>query len=369
MKLRVLMLGPGEGVMGGITTFVQVLTPVLEQYVDLLYLITVRDRLLRDSGRISIHNILLVVSQYVRFLVALFRFRPQIVHVHTSLGIAWLKDTFFILVSKLFGHQVFLHMHGGNFPEIYKKSNPYIQRYTRKILDLADVIIVLSAEYRNFLGGIVPGKRIELLKNCIGVFTGSRQIQDQNTGAPIALFLGVVGPSKGVFDLLEAMSRLKSKSCSLKLWIAGYEERNGDLAHAQNLIQILGLENVCQYIGTVIGAEKLQVLQEASMLVLPSYMEAMPMSILEAMAARLPVIATPVGGIPDLVRDGYNGFLVPPGDISALVLKLETLVRDQVLRETMGRRGQEIVNKEFGVEHYVKRLLALYELRMEEAGN
>ena len=105
------------------------------------------------------------------------------------------------------------------------------------------------------------------------------------------------------------------------------------------------------------------------MLVLPSYMEAMPMSILEAMAARLPVIATPVGGIPDLVRDGYNGFLVPPGDISALVLKLETLVRDQVLRETMGRRGQEIVNKEFGVEHYVKRLLALYELRMEEAGN
>jgi glycosyltransferase involved in cell wall biosynthesis len=85
------------------------------------------------------------------------------------------------------------------------------------------------------------------------------------------------------------------------------------------------------------------------------------MAILEAMAAGLAVVATPVGGIPEVIRDDYNGFLVTPGDVEALAEKLAILANDRHLREVMGRRGREIAEQELDVKPYVERLVALYE--------
>jgi glycosyltransferase involved in cell wall biosynthesis len=157
------------------------------------------------------------------------------------------------------------------------------------------------------------------------------------------------------------MGYLNSSDCSLHLWIAGDEEREGDLARARTRLEELDLEDRCQLVGTVRGESKTQLLDEASLFVLPSYNEGLPMAILEAMAAGLAVVATPVGGIPEVIRDDYNGFLVTPGDVEALAEKLAILANDRHLREVMGRRGREIAEQELDVKPYVERLVALYE--------
>lgn len=84
------------------------------------------------------------------------------------------------------------------------------------------------------------------------------------------------------------------------------------------------------------------------------------MVILEALAAGLPIVATPVGGIPEVVLDGYNGFLVPVGNVQALACKLRTLVKDADLRAAMGKHSREMAEREFNVETYVDQLVELY---------
>lgn len=361
MKIRVLMIGPGEGVIGGISAVAKTLVPILEKQVDLLYLPTVRRRPVRESGRISPRNLALAVSQYARFLCALHRFRPHIIHLHTSQGVAWLKDSFFVLMGKAHRCHVALHVHAADFDELYGKKARFVQSYTRRVMGLADAVIAVSAEWRRRLAHIVPVDRVFTFRNCIAVDAFLPRFSHRSTNGAKALFLGGVGPRKGAFDLLEAMGHLKSRGCSLHLWVGGYEEREGDLIRARTRLEELHLEDTCQLVGTVHGLRKSQLLSEASLFVLPSYNEGLPMAILEALAAGLPVVATPVGGIPEVIEDGYNGFLVTPGDVEALAEKLAILANDRHLREVMGRRSREIAEQELDVEPYVERLVVLYE--------
>ena len=357
------MIGPGERTIGGISTLVEMIVPVLRSQVDLCYFSTVvGDRPLKQSGVLSLRNILLVISQYYRFLYTLARFQPQVIHVQTSQSIAWLKDTFFILVGKTFGRQIVIHVHAADFDELYKKGQPVWQWYTSRVFNLADVVIAVSAEWRNYLATIVPVDKIYSFTNCIDVDVLSPHSSPRSSnGLTKALFLGSVGPRKGAFDLLEALGRLSSRGVVLKVWIAGYEEREGDLDLAQARLAELRLKNVCELLGSVAGLKKAQLLSEANLFVLPSYHEGLPMAILEALAAGLPVITTPVGGIPEVVRDGYNGFLIPPGDVEALAEKLAILAGDPRLCASMGKRSREIAERELDMKPYVERLVALYE--------
>ena len=121
-----------------------------------------------------------------------------------------------------------------------------------------------------------------------------------------------------------------------------------------------GLGNAVTFAGWVRGEEKLALLQEAALLALPSYAEGVPIAVLEAMAAGLPVVTTPVGGIPDLIADGRNGLLVQPGDVPALASAINRLLDDPALRGAMGDLNRQQVVAEYDVPRYVDRLLALY---------
>jgi glycosyltransferase involved in cell wall biosynthesis len=361
MTIRVLMLGPGAGVGGGISALVETIRPALGQQVDLLYLPTVKRRPLKESGKISLQNMAFALSQFARFLCALYRFHPHIIHLHTSQGIAWLKDTFFVFVGKAYGCHIVLHIHGGNFDKLYDKNPQFMQTYIRRVINLTDAVIAVSTEWGRRLARIVSVDHIFSFKNCVAVESIPPHLAHGSNHMAIALFLGRIGPRKGAFDLLEAMGRLQAKRCPLQVWIAGSEERHGDQLRALARTKELQLLDKCQLVGNVGGVEKAELLTKASFFVLPSYDEGLPMAVLEAMAAGLAVISTPVGGIPEVVKDGYNGFLVRPGDIGTLAEKLSVLSNDPHLCEVMGKRSREIAERELDVKPYIERLVTLYE--------
>lgn len=360
-KMRVLMIGPGENVGGGISALVETILPELRRKVEVLYFPTVVNRSLMDCGKVTIKNLIIAGSQYIRYLYAMVLNRPNIIHLHTSQGYGWLKDTFYLWVSRLFGCRIVLHMHGGNFDNYYNESPRPIQLYTLGNLKLADLIVTVSHEWEDRIKKILPNGKVVSLLNCIDL----DELRPKNDGNDqkdrvFAIFLGRVGPLKGAMDLIESLGILQSRDLILHTWILGGEEQNGDMKRAQTKIDELGLSGKCELLGNVGRDRKNQLLIESNVFILPSYYECLPISILEAMAAGLPIIATPVGGIPEVVKEGENGFLVLPGDINTLAERIERIVIDRKLRKVMGNKSREIAEQILDVNEYTCKLINLY---------
>jgi len=353
------MAGPAS--LGGISSLIRTLLPVLKQQVDLQFFPTVRGRPPKKAGRVSAGNLFLALSQYARFIFALIKYRPEIVHLHTSQGIGWLKDSFFVLISKALGLRIVLHIHAADFDQFYLKTPRLMQAYTRWAVHLADAVISVSEQWKHVIAQIAPPDRMHLFLNCINI----EEIPPRENGLPLngvsALFLGAVGERKGVPELLEAAHRLHAQGLPFHIWIAGSEEKQGELLAARRKIGDLRLEAVCELTGDVREERKQDLLKRADLFVLPSHHEGLPIAMLEGMAAGLAVVATPVGGIPEVVKDGYNGFLVPPGNVEALAEKLALLVQNPQLCRTMGQLNRKIAEQELDVKPYAARLVQLYQ--------
>jgi glycosyltransferase involved in cell wall biosynthesis len=104
----------------------------------------------------------------------------------------------------------------------------------------------------------------------------------------------------------------------------------------------------------------LKAYSKANIFVLPSYGETSPITIIEAMASSLPVVASRVGGIPDLIQDGYNGFLVTPGNSLELSEKLDILLNDPSLIKSMGQRSRALATTKFNYLKSYQRMQDLY---------
>ena len=148
-----------------------------------------------------------------------------------------------------------------------------------------------------------------------------------------------IRPLKGQQTLVEALDRLHNQSVELAL-VGGTKDEHYEL-ELRNLIGELGLGKQIRLVGRLEGDDLAHAYAEADIFVLPSLYEAYGIVIQEAMSFGLPVVASDVGGIPEQVRDGVEGFLVPPGDPSALTEALHRLIEDPELRARMGKQGHQ----------------------------
>lgn len=365
MKPKILMVGPGQGKPGGILALTDALVPVLAQDVDLLYFPTVQRYANSEMGQLSWCNLRLALNQYARFARDLIRFRPDLVHIHTSQGLGWLKDTFYVALSRLYGRRLILHIHAAEYDALVTRRSRLLAAYTRFMMNRAAAVIAVSTEWKKALSRLVPAERIYPFRPCLAVDIYAPP--QTRPGLPInALFLGTIGDRKGAFDLIEAMQFIPERT-PLRLWLAGGGEKEGDLEKARRKIAELGLEDRCKLIGIVQGQAKTDLLQQSHIFVLPSYNEGLPFAIIEAMAAGLAIVATPVGGIPEVVRDDQNGLLVTPGDTTALAASLVQLTADSALRQQMGQQNRRTACQELDVRPYARRLVALYKTVLSDS--
>jgi glycosyltransferase involved in cell wall biosynthesis len=358
-NIRVMMIGPGKGIIGGINSLIDTILPSIQETVNLLYFPTVSNRPIKKSGQLSLLNITIAISQFFRFFRASRKFHPQILHVHTSEGIAWLKDTLYIWFGIVLKCKIIIHFHAANFDELYTRHSLIIRTYTRYMLSKVDTVITVSETWKKKLSSIVQIEKIHSLKNCVHLVKYP-SLKTQNGNVTYGLFLGCIGSRKGAFDIIEAVNIAKLDGRKLHVWLAGYEDHKGDMKLAEHRILELKIEDRCELIGVIKGENKSRYLKEMDFLILPSYNEGLPMAILEAMAEGRAIISSPVGGIPEIVRDGYNGFLVNPGDIRNLSEKMAILTESDELCKKMGLNSLIIVKKELSVEVYVQELSKLY---------
>jgi glycosyltransferase involved in cell wall biosynthesis len=171
------------------------------------------------------------------------------------------------------------------------------------------------------------------------------------------LFLGLICEKKGIFDLLKVIKKGIEDNRSLMLTIGGI----GEVARLTDEIDRLGLRGSVEYLGWVSAEVRDMLMRKTDIFILPSYGEGMPMTILEAMSYAIPVISTPVGGIPELVIEDETGFLVKPGDLSGLYERIIELATDEEKRCRFGRRGRQVIEEKHNLSENIKTIDAIYD--------
>lgn len=135
---------------------------------------------------------------------------------------------------------------------------------------------------------------------------------------------------------------------------------DGEIEKNKALAKELGIVDRCEFHGWVVGDDREDLFERAAVYCLPSKNEGLPMSVLEAMARGIPTVATAVGGVPQVIEDGVNGFLIDVDDVGALSNRLATLLAGSGLRKKIGAASRDSVTRSFAVDNSIKQLLVLY---------
>jgi glycosyltransferase involved in cell wall biosynthesis len=293
------------------------------------------------------------ISAYIEtFFTLLFDRKIKIVHIHTAATNSFLRKVYFINLGKFFHKKIITHIHGGEFKNFfgaYKNKEEIIHNINK-----ADKLIVLSSSWREwfFSIGIIKDK-IVILNNIVEY--PSRV--DNYTSSKIKLiYLGVLRPQKGIFDVLQTLSKNKEYYRNkITLRIGGAENE-------ENLLAYITDNDLAEFVifeGWVNETEKVELLNWADILILPSYAEGLPVSILEAMSYGCAIIASSVGGIPEIIHNNKNGLLVTPGDQDAIHNAISYMIQNSNNIKKFGEKNKEIV-KDFFPSAVIPRLKEIY---------
>lgn len=270
----------------------------------------------------------------------------DIIHFHEV-------DYSFPLFSFLLKKPKIFHLHGID-PSFHKTY-----RLPKLILkSVADYYISISKQMKTDLVGLgIPRERIAYLPNGVDtkIFCPNGVKKDN-----LILFVGRIELIKGLHVLLRSLSQI---SKPVNLVIIG--PADWDLYYFKSIMRSMENENLrgrhkITYLGPQSRAEVVKWYQRASILVAPSLGEAFPLVDLEALSCETPVIATPVGGVPEIVQNYENGILVPPNDHIKLTEAIQYLLENKDLRIRMGQEGRKWVNKNFSLETITQRLRNIY---------
>jgi len=361
-KTKILVVGPlPPPYTGGVASFVSCLCS--SKIFNKEYRVSCLDIAVRSRWkRFTLFRCLLSLRIMFRLFFALFKEPPDLVHIHTSSYWSFFEKSFLLLLCRLIGKHTLLHIHGACFDKFYYGTR--FKAFVRFVLNRADAVIAVSPYWKKFLE-TVSVARVFTVPNLAEnkFFIG----KEPKAGAKDMLYVGRISRDKGVYELLDAVEILRGEAFTNRLVLAGGEVEPGEIRRVKDTI--LERKIACIELTGEINSDKvLELLQGAAIFIIPSYAEGLPIAMLEAMAAGLPVVATPVGGIPDVIVDGENGFLVPVGQSRPLAEKIGLLLKDESLCRRMGDRNYKLVLERHHPDRAVEKLIELYKSILEQRG-
>lgn len=353
----VLLLGPHRCAMSGVSTHVNLLmeSTLADDFELVHFQVGSEGRFEGAIGR----WLRLLVSPFALAATIVFR-HVSIVHINTAMNRrAYWRDLAYLLVCKALGARTVYQVHGGALPRRFFAGRPTLTRFLRWTLGLPDRVVVLASceleAYREFL----PEGEIAMLPNGIDCRPYSLlPVVQCPEGAPLQLvYVGRLAREKGLYEALQGVRLAHELGVDARLVIAGGGPEEGRLkryAHA------LGISTRVTFSGPVFGVDKVRLLEGAHAMVLASYAEGLPYALLESMAAGVPVIATPVGAIPDVMTDGIHGLFVPPRDGKAIAEALAALAGDRERLSWMSRACRRRIRAAFSIDRLAAEFAAHY---------
>lgn len=307
---------------------------------------------------IGVHSYPFALRIWFRLILKLVSFRPGIVYLASSYDWSFLRNVALMGTAKLFGARVVCHFHGRregglfDLPSFVLESILHISSFTY------DRIIFLSEGLKRSLSPSMGVQKSIVINNFVDPenFTPSEAVASEVLRI---IFIGRLSDDKGIFELIDAVALLCGHGTLFAVDALGIAETEADEKKVREYALQRGVSHQLIFHGPVIGTEKARLLSSASLLVLPSKLEIFPIVILEAFAIGLPVVATRVGAVPEVVADGINGILVNAGDAHDLARGIQRLANDRKLREAMSKVNRMLAETTYSRHVAAERFLAL----------
>ena len=344
-----LVLGPSRDAISGVTTHVNALldSRLAGEFVLEHFQVGSEGR---NEGAAA--RLLRLALSPIALAAAVLRRGAAVVHLNTSLNAkAWWRDLVYLLVAKACGARVVLQVHGGALERFVFRL--------RAALRWPDAVVVLSQREQETWRRLAPEQNVALLPNgidCAPYLRYKRSVPAP--GEPLRLvYIGRLVPAKGLTETIEALALARSNGVAVHLTIAG---GGPEEARLRALVREFDLEREVSFAGATLGEDKALLLSQADALCLPSYSEGLPYSLLEAMAAGVVPIVTPVGAIPDVVQDGVHGALVPVQDSDAIAEAIRALSLDRALLARMSAACRKRIAATYSIERVASGFATLY---------
>ena len=308
----------------------------------------------------ALYKIYLFFISLFKISYTLLRCRNiRIVHIHgSSYNSFYRKFICFVISKYFFQKKVVYHIHGSEYHLFFAKSKKIVKKLFMTFLNNVDCLICLSESWKHFFEENFNTAKIAILPNIIDYPVIRKK--NKNTEKISFLFLGLIGNRKGIFDVIEVIKKnIELFDNSIELIIGG----NGEVAKLNDMIKKYKIDNIVKFVGWIQNETKIHYLQNSDVYILPSYNEGLPISILEAMSYRKPVISTDVGGIPEVVKNNENGFLIKPGNLEQIEKSIIHFIENPQDIERFGTNSAKIAEKYlpesviFHLEHIYNELL------------
>lgn len=283
----------------------------------------------------------------------------DLVHIHTADASSATRKWIFACCAKLFRKKILVHVHLANEQSLLDSN---VNQRLLKLLHLADNIIVLSPQWKRNLLQVMP----EAENNTYVLYNPCMPVRRDNsiTKKKQILLAGTICRRKGYDTALKGFSLVAKKYPDWKIVFAGNPyllEGFDELEDGKRLAKEYGIEEQVEWLGWISGKNKERVFNETSIYCLASVGEGFPMAVLDAWAYGLPCVVTPVGGIPDLVKDGEQGLLFPVGDSTKMAEALDKMMGNEHLREHIVSQTDKLVANTLNIKEISHQLENIYQ--------
>ena len=365
-NIRVLMLGASLDVKGGMTSVEKLIIENTTLELQVRHVPTF------DQGS-AIHNVIVFIKAVQSLLLAILTKKIDIVHIHFAERGSTLRKSILLFISLVFHQRILIHSHGATYEAFYDGLPSWLQKLLVSLFSRCTKFIALSKSWEDYYAQTfcLDKNQITVLYNPVAVPAtvpdrlGKKHLKFVflgrigSRGGALDLAKSVVSfpkQEKGSFELIKAFSELQELDReNAELVLAG----NGDLEAANQLIVDLKMQDKITILSWISPEERDELLAGADAFILPSYNEGLPMSMLESMAWGLPVIVTPVGGIPEVITHKENGLLVEPGNKVQLMQAIQDLIKNEDLRISLGIAARRSVEP-LDIKNYMSLLVNIY---------
>jgi len=361
-KKRLLIVGafpgPGSMIVGGIVTTCKTL---LESEFPRNF-----DLILIDSTQISnpppglVLRLFKALQRIFKYCSSLLLKRPDAVLLFTAIGASVAEKGLMAWAAKLSRIPVFLFPRGAELIDIVRKK-PIQRMWIVPAMRGATHLLCQGPAWQRFAVSDLGFRtsKTEIIHNWSAsadlLRIGANRPKSSDSSVTRVLFLGWLEKEKGIFELLDACEQLAPRF-DFMLSVAGLGHAE---AEAKRFVQGCNLNSRVDFVGWVHAAEKMRLLEESDILVLPSWAEGFPNAVIEAMSAKLSVIVTSVGNVPDLLRNREHALIIPPKNVDALRESLKELFVNKDFRVQLAEDGYVFARETFSTDSGVARLTSV----------
>jgi glycosyltransferase involved in cell wall biosynthesis len=366
---KVLLIGPLLP-SGGVTRYVKDLLSWSGKYQFILFNTArpAKNRIKAGLGYAEVFNagliralqgVLITLSHMIAFPWRLVQSRADIVHICGVSYWPFWENAYYMLISRLLRRRVTLHYLGA-LDLYYMGRNRLEQALIRTVLRQPQKLILLSKKAYDLAATLLPVERLSVIPSSVDTMQFDQNNDKKATQDNLVrvLFMGGIDPfRKGVLDLLDAAAIVVRENPNVRFIMSGGDS----FQEVEKQWKKLGLENHIEFVGWIPENQKARAYHSADILVLPSHNEGLPYVIIEALASGLPIIASSVGGIPEVVIHGENGYIIEPGDSHSLAKYILLLAANPELRQIISKHNRERARKYYSLSAAISQLERLFD--------